>query len=282
MEIIRLIHIAKIGLLKTIMFVLLASNLNAQNISESEIRNNGISKITSYYKSIPFDSSTEQNLNIIKSSRIMSIRTFDELGRNIESTYFLYSDSIVTTQKYNYTDSILVSISQDTSNNCTLSSNICFKQGRNFKRSIAMKCEENYSNNIDKMRNNRNLNQNVILFSSTETSLITNYEYDPKSKIIKLWSPNNFFQLQGEYVWIYNNSFQLIKMLSFDYQGNENSPKLFYPFLSNCNNTAVTNRIKPKNISYSNNKNLQIQNFTKLMLKGQNRSNVLTYEYEYK
>ena len=258
----NLIQISKIGLYKVIMIVFLALNLNAQNVTETEIQDKGISKITSYYKPMSFESPTDLNLDLIKSSKIKSIRTYDKFGRNLQSINY-YSDSITTIQKYDYTDSLFITVSHDTSNNCNLRSEVCFKLDRNFYRRIAMKCKDNYSNNSDRMRNNRKLNQDVILFSDTEMSLIIDYVYDEKSQILQLWSPNNHVQLKGQYVWIYNSSFQLIKMLSFDNQGIENSPKLAYQFLSNCDNTALVNQIKTSNVSHSNSKNLEIQNFTK-------------------
>lgn len=265
---------------KALLFLLFAINISAQNLSEVEIRDKGIRKITTYYQPISIDRSTDLDLEIVKTSQVKSIKTFDELGRNAESTLY-FTDSISTTQTYDYTDSLMVSVSKNISNGCHFYTRMCFKKYPNFRRSQRLNCEDREFTNVDRLVTTRRLNQQVVLFDDSEESRIVNYHCDRNGKFVQLWSENNHFQLPGNFIWVYDTSFKLIKILSFDDHGYENSENLVYPGLANCFNDGEVNAVEPETTSHSNGDGLQIQTFTKLVLNGKDRSHVFTYEYNY-
>ena len=259
----------------TVVLILSTLFLIAQNLDQSDIRNQGISKITSYYKSLGLGSSTVLNMDIIDSSTIRSITTFDIYGRILKSTLF-YSDSISTHETFNYEDSIYVCLSKNLINNCKLRTTIFFKSDKRYYRKVNTDCMGNISYSSGSLITMRFLSTDV-LYDMNEDQNFIYYTYDSKSKMIDLWSINNHMQIRGQNFILYNKEFELLKRISYSKSGD------IFDYDDFCSSIALrSEEIEVDTISYKNYNNLEIQKFTKLVLQGVNRSSVYSYQYEYR
>jgi len=273
----------KLNILITVILSLqLMTPITGQNISKEEIKNNNIEKIIRYHSLINYNSSTNLDLSLIDSSTIQSISEYDTLGRIIKNSIF-YKPHLSTVESYNYTDTICRSITKNDSTNCILSSVIKFTPDIYFERKVALVCnEENLYLIYDKMITSRFLTQNVVLFDSSSVSKVTYYSYDSLNQLINLYSDDNQIQCQGQNVLLYDNSLKLIKVLTLNNKGEVLECNCFNLHLIDCKNDKLVVRINADNTIHRNDKNLEIQRFSKLHIGNKNASNVFTYVYKYR